>query len=111
MKSGTVPNTTSRTRETIHPFRNGPSEGPFFLQGHKGISHLNMQWEVQSIDCETRLEFTIISTRNSFHRGAPGATTHRDSAIKVSGGRTPRVLSRAAQLIKPLPRAATWSDC
>ena len=33
MKSGTVPNITSRTWETIHPFRNCPLWGPF-LQGH-----------------------------------------------------------------------------
>ena len=34
-----------------------------------------------------------------------------DSVIKVSGGQTPTVLSRAVQLIKLLPRAATWSYC
>ena len=37
MKSGAVPNTTSRTRWTIHPLRNGPSGGPF-LQGHYNFS-------------------------------------------------------------------------
>ena len=39
----------------------------------------------------------------------PGATG--DSAIKVSGGTTPRVLSRAVQLIKLVLRAAKWSNC
>ena len=33
------------------------------------------------------------------------------SAIKVPGGRTPRVLSIAEQLIKLLPSVATWSNC
>ena len=40
MKSGTVPDTTSRTQGTIHSFRNGLLCGPF-LQGHKGECDLN----------------------------------------------------------------------
>ena len=34
MISGTLPDTILRTRGTIHPFRNGPSGGPFLL-GHE----------------------------------------------------------------------------
>ena len=34
MKSGTIPDTTSCTKGTIHPFRNDPLWGPF-LQGHQ----------------------------------------------------------------------------
>ena len=51
------------------------------------------------------------NTRNSFPKHAPGVTTLGDSAIKVTGGRTPRVLSGVVQLIELLPRAATWSNC
>ena len=61
------------------------------------------------------IRISSLNTRNSFPRYFLGATTKGDSAIKVSGGGggvgTPRVLSRAVQLIKLLPRAATWSNC
>ena len=46
-------------------------------------------------------------TRNSFPRHGPEVSTQGNSAIKVTGVRTPRVV----QLIKLLPRAATWSIC
>ena len=44
-------------------------------------------------------------TRNTFPRYAHGATTQGDSAVVEH-----RVLSRAVQLTKLLPRAATWSN-
>ena len=52
---------------------------------------------------------------NSFPRYAPGETTQRDSGLPGDGGggwrggRTPRFLPRAVQLIKLLPRSTTKS--
>ena len=52
-------------------------------------------------------------TKNSFPRYVPGATTQGHSSVKVTGGggRTPRFLPWAVQLIKLLPTATTKSKC
>ena len=80
-----------------------------YLQCKLILDHSNLALDIKN-NMSKDLLFEI-KTRNSFPRYAPGVTTQGDSAIKVSGSRTPNVLSGAVQLIKLLPKATTWSHC